>query len=331
MDTNKPQLESKIDELKPWRYAHNNGTVSISGDPAIAQIEAKFDSRSEVVALIQAVLKERVPSGLRVLDLGCLEGHYTAAIAQMGFSEVVGVDISPAHLQRANFLLGEFHGLKNYQFVQCAATDVERLAALGPFDIVLCHGLLYHLKDPLMMFDVFEAVAPKDRPFAVLLNTQFKGDFRNLVSLYPLAELQVKMPYKTAKKIDGRYIYSTTDQSVFERLSLRLNPAAVYSTLVQYGYTAIAALDSPRGTTYGYSMNLICWKSSVESENLDGWMDQEPLERVGIKAEPWKGRSVDGLHFDKGIWWRLWALYSRITRRLVFSLTTSRLMAARKV
>lgn len=325
------QLEGRAQELMPWRYSHTNGKTLILGDPSISQIEARYDSRKELRAIFTSVLNGRDPSDLRVLDVGCLEGHYTAEIAQMGFKEVVGIDMSSSHLERARFLLGEFHGLTNYRLVQCAATDIAQIATLGPFDIVLCYGLLYHLKDPLIMFDVFEAVAPSGQPFALLLNTQFKGDFRALISPLPSAELQVKIGYKKAKKVDDRFIYSPMDQSVFERLSLRLNPSAIYQTLLQYEYESLVALDTPRGAKYGYSMNLICQKDSSRCvRDLGDWLNLSPLAEADVAAVSWTGRSVDGFHFDKGALWWAWRRTSMLLHKLIYKFTVSRLIAARR-
>jgi 2-polyprenyl-3-methyl-5-hydroxy-6-metoxy-1,4-benzoquinol methylase len=293
-------LAARAEQLKPWRYAHDNGSLVIEGDPSIAAIERKFDSRAEIVAMFESVLDGRNPADLRVLDMGCLEGHYTAAIARMGFGEVVGIDISDEHLRRAEFLLGSFHNLRNYSLHHCAATDPEGIRALGKFDIVFCHGLLYHLKDPLFVFDMFESMAKPDQPLTLFLNTQFKGDFFNLVTRSPMAELQVKV-IAAAAESGGKYLYSAQDQSVFERLSMRLNPAALYATLQQYGYQEVVALDSPRGDRFGYSMNLICRKAPAGAAQRAAlsWLAQEKLRPVSITATRWEGRSVDGFHFDR--------------------------------
>ena len=157
-----------IERLKPWRYGHANGhSIPIKGDPSIAAIERNFDSRAELTAMFESVLDGRSASELRVLDMGCLEGHYTVAIARMGFKEVVGIDISDEHLRRAEFLLGGYHGLNNYKLVHCAATDIAGIKSLGKFDIILCHGLLYHLKDPLLVFDMFEELTDSCKPLIV--------------------------------------------------------------------------------------------------------------------------------------------------------------------
>jgi 2-polyprenyl-3-methyl-5-hydroxy-6-metoxy-1,4-benzoquinol methylase len=315
-----------IERLKPWRYGHANGhSAAIEGNPSIAAIERNFDSRAELAAMFESVLDGRSASELRVLDMGCLEGHYTVAIARMGFKEVVGIDISDEHLSRAEFLLGQYHSLRNYKLVHCAATDIAGIKSLGKFDIILCHGLLYHLKDPLLVFDMFEELADPGKPLIVFLNTQFKGDFFNLVTRSPLAELQVKFSMDASNAVAAKYLYSPKDQSVFERLSLRLNPAALHATLQQYGYQEVASLDTPRGTLFGYSMNLICRKApSGDAPRALSWLNAKKLRPVSISATVWHGRSVDGFQFDKSLVIRAWLGIDWFFRKAIHVITVRR-------
>lgn len=319
------RVASRARELSPWRYAHTHGNLVIEGDASIAAIERKFDSRAELTAMFESVLTGQAPSELRVLDMGCLEGHYTATLAQMGFKEVVGIDISEEHLRRAEFLLSEFHGFTNCRVVNCAATDAEGLKALGHFDIILCHGLLYHLKDPLLVFDMFELLAAPGQSLTIFLNTQFKGDFFNLVTRSPIAELQVKFSMNSTQSVSGKYLYSSKDQSVFERLSLRLNPAALHATLQQYGYQEVASLDTPRSTRFGYSMNLICRKDPTTAIMKPfSWLDKAKLHPLSILANEWQGRSVDGYHFDRSPLIRLWLGFDWFVRKAIHVVTVRR-------
>jgi 2-polyprenyl-3-methyl-5-hydroxy-6-metoxy-1,4-benzoquinol methylase len=83
-----------------------------------------------------------VPDGARVLDVGCATGYLAAELGRRG-CRVTGVEADPvvAELARAH----------------CEAVvvgDVEDeacrggLAALAPFDAVLCGDVLEHLRDP---------------------------------------------------------------------------------------------------------------------------------------------------------------------------------------
>ncbi len=324
-------LKRKISELQPWRYDHENGNAKIEGDDDIREIEKKFNSRHELVQIILSIKNIGNLSKLRVLDLGCLEGHYTAEIAKLGVKEVVGVDISNDHLKRARFLLNEFHKFNNAKLVKCAATDIKTIRSLGKFDVVLCHGLLYHLKDPLLLFDLFEEIIPKGKPFTILLNTQFKGNFFNLISPLPVAEIQLKQNFDPAKAVDNKYIYSNKDESVFERISMRLNPIAVFKTLEQYQYNVTIGLDTPRGIRFGYSINLMCQKhSSFTDAEIEKIFDKNKLKLARVRATKWEGRSVDGFDFNNGLFWNLWRRISLNSHRILHIITVRRLMRARK-
>lgn len=82
-------------------------------------------------------------AGVRVLDLASLEGMFALELASRG-AEVVAVEAREAHLAKARWAAGEL-GLANVDFIQA---DVRSLAdlGLGTFDVVLCMGIVYHLR-----------------------------------------------------------------------------------------------------------------------------------------------------------------------------------------
>lgn len=85
-------------------------------------------------------------SKLRVVDLGCLEGGYSLAFAQMGF-QVVGIDVRDENLEKCEYVKKHFD-VPNLTFVK---DDVKNLAAHGKFDIIFCAGILYHVDEPAKM------------------------------------------------------------------------------------------------------------------------------------------------------------------------------------
>lgn len=82
---------------------------------------------------------------VRVADLGCLEGGYTAAFAQAGY------DATGFEVRLDNYLccqlIGNQLALPNLRYVQADVRDI----AAGPdeWDAVFCCGLLYHLDNPV--------------------------------------------------------------------------------------------------------------------------------------------------------------------------------------
>jgi SAM-dependent methyltransferase len=82
--------------------------------------------------------------GRRVVDLGCLEGGYTAEFAKAGY-ETVGIDARAENIARCEFVRDHI-GLDGLSFM---CDDVRNLRDHMAFDIAFCCGLLYHLDQPM--------------------------------------------------------------------------------------------------------------------------------------------------------------------------------------
>jgi len=87
--------------------------------------------------------------GARVLDLGARDGFYTFEMERRG-AEVVAVDYASREATGYDLVAEVFRSQARY--IRANVYDL-RVADLGAFDIVLCLGLLYHLRDPLLALD----------------------------------------------------------------------------------------------------------------------------------------------------------------------------------
>jgi SAM-dependent methyltransferase len=91
-------------------------------------------------------------SGRTVVDLGCLEGGYTVEFARLGMI-ATGIEVRPS-----NFALCEAVrtsvALPDLKFIQ---DDAWNVASYGPFDVVFCSGLLYHLANPRRYLELIAA------------------------------------------------------------------------------------------------------------------------------------------------------------------------------
>lgn len=95
-----------------------------------------------LLQVAQDIVKKPL-SECRVLDLACLEGHYAIEFAMHG-AEAVGVEGRAVSVTKCDFAKNDLK-LDRVQFYQ---DDVRNLSKskYGTFDIVICSGILYHLK-----------------------------------------------------------------------------------------------------------------------------------------------------------------------------------------
>jgi hypothetical protein len=86
-------------------------------------------------------------AGLRLADLGSLEGGFALAMAERGM-EVTAIEARRKNLDKC-LLLQEHFGLANLRFLH---DDVKNLTSqkFDTFDVVLALGILYHLDNPLL-------------------------------------------------------------------------------------------------------------------------------------------------------------------------------------
>lgn len=302
-------LQSRADFLGPWRYDHSHAGVLIKGDPQAAPIHGSYGRGRDLMAHVLDGLGTQYDlSKLRAIDLGCLEGHYTELLCRAGFAEVVAVDLSPEHVQRARFLVQELKGYRNARFEVGSVEDRAFLSGLGRFNIILFHGLLYHLQEPIGMFALLQEISAK--PHVLLLSTQFKFNFAEIAVPSPIGNIKFR---KQAAGANGLVQYEG-ERSMYAPLALRLNPWALYRLLRHFGYTDITAYDTPLGCRYGFHVHLIASRE-----------DQSDLRKELNKASDiprlrfysWNGDRLDGfdLKRDKRAW------VSRFLMRASYSLS----------
>lgn len=289
----KEDYEKKIDELRPWRYNHSHKDIVIKADnPLSSRIHDQY-GKSLLRHILEKIVKDKKPEKIRVLDMGCLEGHYSDIFCSYGFKEVVSIDLSKKHIVRANFLLRELKKYQNSTIIEGNVLNESLMLSLGKFDIIFFHGLLYHLKNPVGIFDIIEHLLPENGKGFLLLSHQFHMNYSNMVSPLPLAEMQVR-PFKTD---NNGLVFSPKDESVFERISTRLNAKALYELLKAYKYKGIVAYDTPIGLELkneNFAVNLILTKNIIPD-----LIKELNHDISNTKFYDWRGKSTDSYCFNK--------------------------------
>lgn len=101
--------------------------------------------------------------GKRVIDLGCLEGGYTAAFARLGAESALGVEARQINFRRCEMVRRTLD-LPNLRFEHADVRDVSA-DSHGQFEVVFAAGILYHLDDP---FQFLESIAGMCTELAVI-------------------------------------------------------------------------------------------------------------------------------------------------------------------
>lgn len=316
-------LKAKADQLGPWRYDHREGELVINGDPVAAPIHGDYGRGRDTMRHILSVLARKHDlSQWRAIDLGCLEGHYTELLCEAGIGEVVAVDLSTEQVARAKFLLQDVRNFANVRIIEGSVEDERLLASLGRFDLILFHGLLYHLQDPLGMFSKLRAIG-SDHHY-LLLSTQFKFTYAEVVTPSPIANIKFR---SIKADDDGKVRYDGT-RSTYAPLAMRLNPAAIHRLLKHFGYAHPIHYDTPLGSTYGLQLHVIAATGSP-SGLVDAFNAGNPVS--GLVFSAWQGDAIDGIDFRSGVRNRLIRFIVRVAYSLAERLGQSASRQLRRI
>jgi ubiquinone/menaquinone biosynthesis C-methylase UbiE len=170
-------------------------------------------------------------SGMRVLDVGCGPGAITVGLAKAVVpGEVVGIDLDPEPIARAQGLVGE-RGLANVHF---EIGNVNELPFPDQsFDAAFAHTLFMHLENPIGAASEVLRVLKPGGVFGVSERMQ-EG---SVTSTFPPLLLQYfDLYYAWAEKrgvklaIGGR-LRALLRQAGFERVDASASYGEVYGTL----------------------------------------------------------------------------------------------------
>jgi 2-polyprenyl-3-methyl-5-hydroxy-6-metoxy-1,4-benzoquinol methylase len=120
------------------------------------------------------------PPPARVADLGCLEGGYAVHFARAGY-DVLGIEGKRDNFSTCQWVADRV-ALPNLRFV---LDDVRNVREHGPFDAVLCAGLLYHLDEPVAFLHALGDVTRT----LVIVNSNYATEEEQERAVYSLGEL----------------------------------------------------------------------------------------------------------------------------------------------
>ena len=145
-------LQERVDRYPSWHYAFDLG----GGVRTTPQIPGNANRHEQRRAYFFEAAVERLGGSLEgrtVLDLGCNAGFWSLQAIEAGCEHVTGIDGRAMHVEQARlvFEARRVHR-RRYEF-RVGDVYADELSREGPFDVVLCLGLLYHVADPVGLFE----------------------------------------------------------------------------------------------------------------------------------------------------------------------------------
>ena len=189
--------------------------------------------RARILQIVCDLAKKPV-SDLRLLDLGCLEGHYSFEFAAKG-ARVVGIEGRKCNLDNAEAL-----GAKLKLSVEFVQDDVRNLSAVkyGTFDIVLCLGILYHLDD-IDIIPFLRNVYDVTRDFAVVDTLIALKAYRSLGDYWGWDYIEYSQP--PSKEEQEKAVWA----SIGNTKSFWLTKPSLVNALATVGFSSVMEVHFP--------------------------------------------------------------------------------------
>lgn len=94
-------------------------------------------------------------AGSRVLDIGCNAGYDTFLMSTLGATEAVGIEPYGFYYQAV--FLNAVYDVPGVSFMNLGWEDLNP-RDFGEFDFVNCQGLLYHIKEPMLLIQKLASI-----------------------------------------------------------------------------------------------------------------------------------------------------------------------------
>ena len=191
MALTKEEIEREIQRFPRWHYQFDLGGVLTP----IHQHEWINRHRQRKRYFFDPLAKAGLFKGKRVLDLGCNAGFWALNAIEAGSDYVVGIDARASHIEQAQ-LVFRVHGIPAHKFRflndNVFTGDIDSWG--GPFDIVLCLGLLYHVCKPIELLERISRVNDD----LLLIDSQVINEDRSLIALNhePLDDPRMSADYQ---------------------------------------------------------------------------------------------------------------------------------------
>ena len=148
--TDREYLRTLFDNLKPWAHL-----IYVHGVPT--KMESKWGEPLDYPASLWQKIRPLLPElwEKKVLDVGCNDGFFSFECRRLGASHVVGIEADSLAYKHAT-LVNDLLGPGGISFKHMTVYDMD--SSPGSFHVTLFLGVLYHLKNPMLVMDKLASI-----------------------------------------------------------------------------------------------------------------------------------------------------------------------------
>lgn len=153
------QKRAFVEEFLPHMGLFLHGPFPLPGERVT---RSAWDCRGKLGAYEATGIIPKL-AGSRVIDIGCNAGYDTFLMSTLGALEVVGLE--PWGFYHQACFLNAVYDVPGVSFQNLGWEDLSP-RYFGGFDVVNCQGLIYHVKEPMLLIEKLASIM---RPGATLL------------------------------------------------------------------------------------------------------------------------------------------------------------------
>ncbi|HEV2361866.1 MAG TPA: class I SAM-dependent methyltransferase [Acidimicrobiales bacterium] len=259
MAATQEQLDAVIAAWGPWSAHNIEIAPGLFTRPQLAG--APNPRLRQILQLVTDALGTTELSGIRVLDLGSLEGGFAIELALHG-AEVVGIEGREGNTRRAQFAATSLglDGLCQFEQDDVRSLSVERH---GKFDIVLSLGILYHLDAESVFRQLESMYACTKRALILDTHVSLRDNFGHE---YGGHVYRGHLFTEHGSTDSSELIASREWASLDNRQSFWPTRASLYDALTAIGFTSVLECHMPQSAiTKADRVQLVAFKG----ERLD--------------------------------------------------------------
>jgi len=231
------EIERQILDRK-WFYRFTLPSGAVTDTYLATHVSPIHDTRERMLFSVLDPLFDGRWDRVTCLDLPCHQGYYSLKLGARGCRQVLGVDARPQHVDDARLMQSAFD-LENVSFRVGNIHDAD-LVDLGPFDVFLLFGLLYHLENPIGALRQARRLTRR----VCLIETQVAPDL-SLDIDWGAAEVQKSLRGYWGVVDETHEVSSGNMEANLTPISLVPSPEALRWTLLTVGFSRVEFVSPP--------------------------------------------------------------------------------------